>query len=82
MSLENYIIDFAITNDGEILIIELNPWYINLINIRNTNTDPAMFSWNQNLKQLKEGPFEFRYREKPMKSLKGIIISFWSKFFD
>jgi hypothetical protein len=73
MNLSNFIIDFAITDDDKVLIIELNPW--------STNTDASLFSWNQNMNQLMNGPFEFRIRENQMKNLKNIIISSWSNYF-
>jgi hypothetical protein len=55
---ENYIIDFCITKDGQVKIIELNPYF--------TDTSACLFDWRNpdDVKIIKEGPFQFRILEK------------------
>merc|ERR1712137_110465 len=67
--LENYIIDFAITESWEVFVIELNPY--------NPNTDSCLFSWSRDAELLKEGPFEFRILDKPIQNLASQVISVW-----
>eukprot|EP01083_Nonionella_stella_P188565 695313_1 len=61
---EGYVIDFAICGKDldRVLIIELNPFM--------QSTDAALFSWKEEMDQLKNGPFEFRIRNnEPTKQI-------------
>jgi len=55
--LASYIIDFGITKEGKLVVIELNPFHV--------GTGGKLFHWIDDLKILKEGPFEARMTEKP-----------------
>jgi len=44
--------------------------------------DAALFNWSQDLKQLKEGPFQFKFREFPQKNFKAIILTAWRDYFN
>ncbi|KAL9653344.1 hypothetical protein ABK040_001980 [Willaertia magna] len=69
---KKYICDLAIGKDGNIYVIELNPY--------SDTTDTCLFSWKRDEKVLKESEqVEFRIREKELKKeqLKHEIISIW-----
>ncbi|KAL9645108.1 hypothetical protein ABK040_004599 [Willaertia magna] len=69
---KKYICDLAIGKDGNIYVIELNPY--------SDTTDTCLFSWKRDEKVLKESEHvEFRIREKELKKeqLKHEIISIW-----
>ncbi len=57
ITLESFIIDFAILKD-KVILIELNPFFL--------GTDPCLFSWKTDRKIFEEGPFEFRIRTVPV----------------
>jgi len=70
----NFIIDFCITTNKEVLLIELNPFL--------TTTDSVLFSWKNDKKILTgEKEFEFRVLERPIKNLQHCVISPWKHFF-
>eukprot|EP01080_Neovahlkampfia_damariscottae_P006833 gene6833-10998_t len=74
------IIDFhVLTNVEEIedgrdcvKFIELNTFDI--------GSEASMFSWKNDLKQLKEGPFEFRVLEKQLDNVKSVIPKEFQKY--
>jgi hypothetical protein len=71
--LENYILDFGISTDGKVHIIELNPF--------TTTTDSCLFSWTSDKRVLfGEEPLQMRIREREMKNLKQCIIAPWKEY--
>jgi len=71
---ENYIIDFILFKDGEIKVIELNPFHI--------GAGPGLFTWRENRELFMNGPFELRvYNEIPTEeNLNSIILPSWIRF--
>lgn len=69
--LKSYIVDFAITGENldEFWVVELNPFL--------TSTSPNLFSWSSDMEVLKNGPFEFRIREKSSRGVLGDIEAEW-----
>lgn len=68
------VIDLVVT-ETNIWIVELNPF--------SQSSGSALFNWNKDLKQLQEGPFEFRKleQERSNEYLKAILSS-WNHFID
>eukprot|EP01006_Ploeotia_vitrea_P011353 TRINITY_DN30175_c0_g1_i1.p1 TRINITY_DN30175_c0_g1~~TRINITY_DN30175_c0_g1_i1.p1 ORF type:complete len:343 (-),score=53.41 TRINITY_DN30175_c0_g1_i1:73-1101(-) len=75
-TMESYIIDFALTHAGQVIVLELNPW--------SETTDACLFSWVKDQKLLwghNEG-VEFRIIEVPDPSIRSCINDDWKPFFD
>ena len=70
--LDEYIIDFGITDEEGVKVIELNPY--------NPNTDSCLFSWSRDAEILKSGPFEFRIVPKPIPNLSSQVLSCWKPY--
>lgn len=72
--MNNYIIDFGITSDGDVYVIELNPY--------NPNTDSCLFSWSRDVELLKNGPLEFRILNNPISNLSSSVLSCWKSLIE
>lgn len=74
--LSSYIVDFAITGEDldQFWVVELNPFL--------TSTSPNLFSWTSDMETLKNGPFEFRIREKSSRGVLGDIDGDWRAIMD
>jgi len=57
IELESYIIDFVMFHDGEIKIVELNPF--------SRSTGSCLFDWIKDKELIENGPFQFRIVENP-----------------
>ncbi|MFX1452836.1 MAG: hypothetical protein ACFFCM_18510 [Promethearchaeota archaeon] len=57
ITLDSFIIDFAVLKD-RVILIEFNPFFL--------GTDPCLFSWKTDRKIFEDGPFEFRIRTEPI----------------
>ena len=74
------IIDFHVLPNVEefkhgrdcVKLIELNTFDI--------GSDSSMFSWKNEMEQLKNGPFEFRTLDKKIENLKSIIPNEFQKY--
>eukprot|EP01102_Stenamoeba_stenopodia_P013452 TRINITY_DN4369_c0_g1_i1.p1 TRINITY_DN4369_c0_g1~~TRINITY_DN4369_c0_g1_i1.p1 ORF type:complete len:361 (-),score=86.40 TRINITY_DN4369_c0_g1_i1:25-1107(-) len=73
---QNYIVDFAITHDGSIQIVELNPFF--------QDTSACLFDWKveEDRKTIQNGPFEFRILEQPVADPYGCLSPDWRVFFE
>jgi hypothetical protein len=79
ISHESYVIDFCITSENVVKIIEINPFHF--------STGAPFFGWKKGTEGrsiLLNGPFEFRLRtEKPTPELREhYLITYYSKFID
>jgi len=70
LNVDNCIIDFAISQDDRVLVIELNPFN----DYEGCGTDPCLFDWkkDQNILVGKE-PFEFRVRKSPREDVDSLV---------
>jgi len=68
----SYIIDFFLLQNGNVIVIELNPFHI--------GAGAALFSWKDDRELFLNGPFEFRVTEKMPKDPKDILPIGWIKF--
>lgn len=68
----SYVIDFILFPDGEIKVIELNPF--------GEMTGAGMFSWEDDYEKIINGPFEFRIRKEP--KLTVHVPYPWEKYFE
>jgi len=64
---EGSIIDFGFADESleQCYVIELNPY--------TKNTDACLFSWARDQDRFENGPFEFRYVKKPIKSVRPML---------
>ncbi|KAL6078085.1 Cell division cycle protein 123 [Balamuthia mandrillaris] len=70
---DSFIVDFAVLNDGQVLVIELNPFH----NYEGCGTDAGLFNWALDRKIVDgEAPFEFRVREEAF-DVKQNLIGLW-----
>ncbi|MCY3414165.1 MAG: hypothetical protein INQ03_21145 [Candidatus Heimdallarchaeota archaeon] len=58
VDMDNYIIDFVVT-EKDAYLVEFNPFLYGA-------AEPGLFSWKQDYNLLKHGPFEFRIRESSL----------------
>jgi hypothetical protein len=64
--MDNYILDFAVFDDGSVLVIELNPWA--------TTSGAALFQWSADRSVLMNGPMEFRIVEEPVEGVQESLF--------
>ncbi|KAF0971912.1 hypothetical protein FDP41_009608 [Naegleria fowleri] len=73
--MKDYICDFAISSDGKVYVVELNPF--------SSTTDACLFSWSKDssiLNGLNGVSIEMRVKKKEEKHLKHEILSVWIPF--
>lgn len=74
ISHSSYVIDFYLTRDNRVLIIELNPFH--------NGAGAALFSWARDRERFMHGPFELRITKELKESPKEILPPFWVRFID
>jgi hypothetical protein len=78
IDMENYCIDFAITKEGKVMIIEINPYHF--------STGAPFFGWtkgSEGRKILLHGPFTFRIRDEPQDDVKDrYLATAYLRYFD
>jgi hypothetical protein len=75
---DSYIMDIALPEEGEPLIVELNPF--------NRGTGAPFYSWTPGTKdreRLINGPYELRVRKEPLKEgMSQWLVPPWERFMD
>jgi len=71
----DFVIDFGIALDGQIFVIELNPFL--------PTTDSCCFNWirDSNIIGADKGHFEFRKRDAAIYKMGNVVLTPWKKFF-
>jgi len=72
---KNYVIDFYVTKDDTVKVIELNPFHI--------GAGPGLFSWKDDRELFMNGPFVFKIIEAPCVDITEVLIPIkWKKQID
>jgi len=73
---DNYVIDFILFDDGDIRVIELNPFYI--------GAGTGLFSWRENRELFMNGPFEMRVSTHipTEEDASSFIVPMWLRFLE
>jgi len=72
ITLESYICDFVILSDGQVKIVELNPF--------SEQTGACLFNWKKDKEVIENGPFQFRYNHKANSLVLGSLMP-WNAIF-
>jgi len=72
---ENYIIDFYVTTNMDVMVVELNPFHI--------GAGACLFSWQKDRELFMNGPFTFKIIEEQNPAISESMIPIkWKKMID